>query len=165
MPCNLCTEPLSYANLSRLSRACPPCCRHYEQMNAGFKGYRPEPMKKCDLWDNSSAYEEWLQVAPLIEQVRLHAPEEYAKQRCDIRDMRGDVGLPKLEPLESQVYNAWIEEGVKIDKMAEVLGLTTTQIRRIMSVVRMKLKQQMGYFKAIQKLEADAEDLKKRKGF
>jgi len=164
MSCKLCSEPLSYANFSRLSRACTHCHRHYEQMRAGFRGYRPEPKKKDNLWDNSSAYEEWLQVAPPIEQVRLFAKEEYAKQRCDIRDMRGDVGLPKFEPLESQVYNAWIEEGVKVDKMAEVLGLSTTQIRHIMSVVRMKLRKQMAYFQEVQKLEADAEDIKKRKG-
>lgn len=167
MTCRLCTEKLSPANYSKLGRACASCHRHYTQMRSGFKGVRPEPKDDTELWDNSAAYDEWvlsLGSDSGSEQVALPTKEEYTKQRCDIRDMRGEVGLPKFAPLESQVYTAWVEEGVKDEKMQEVLGLTYRQLQHVKSVVRTKLRKQMAYFKTIKKLEADATDLKQRKG-
>lgn len=167
MSCKLCAEKLSPINFSKLNRACASCRRHYTQMQAGFKGVKLEAKDSTELWDNSEAYNEWvssLGSAEEIDQVSVSSKEEYTQQRCDIRDMRGDVGLPKFAPLESQVYTAWVEEGVKDEKMQEVLGLTYRQLQHVKAVVRMKLRKQMNYFKTVQKLEADAEDLKKRKG-
>jgi hypothetical protein len=78
--------------------------------------------------------------------------------------MRSEVGLPSFAPLESQVFTAWIEEGVRDDKIQEVLGLTYRQLSHVKAVVRIKLKKQMAYFLTVKKLSKDAEDLKKRKG-
>jgi hypothetical protein len=166
MACKLCTEKLSYANLSKLSRACAPCRRQYQQMRSGFSGYKPEQKEKHNLWDNGAAYEEWVQSLgdAQVEQVNVRTKDEYTEQRCDVRDMRGEVGMPKFAPLESQVFTAWIEEGVKPEKIAEVLGLSRSQVRHVMSVVRMKLRKQMSFYQEVKKLSAEATDLAKRKG-
>jgi hypothetical protein len=136
-------------------------------MSAGMKGLKPEQKKDDTTWDNTAAYEEWVQKIgdeAIVEQVKLKSTKDYVDQRCDIRDMRSEVGLPKFEPLESQVFTAWIEEGVKDDKMAEVLGLSLGQVRHVMAVVRMRLKKQMAYYQEVKKLTLEAEEIKKRKG-
>jgi hypothetical protein len=155
MSCKLCTEKLSAANLFKLSRACASCKKQYSQMRAGFRGVVYEPKKEVEKWDNSGAYDEWMQSLGEddgLEQVKVNAKEEYTKQRCDIRDMRNAVGLPKLLPLEAQVFTAWVEDGVKDGRMQEALGLTYNQIQHVKAIVRMRLRKQMCYFQEIQKL-------------
>lgn len=166
MACKLCTEKLSYANVSKMSRACASCHRQYQQMLSGFRGYKAEPKDKHNFWDNSTVYEDWVKSlgeAQVADPVSVKSKAEYTEQRCAVRDMRGDVGMPRFAPLESQVYTAWIEEGVKVDKIAEVLGLSTKQVRHVMSIVRMKLRKQMLYYQEVKKLTLEADDLKKRK--
>jgi hypothetical protein len=124
-------------------------------MRAGFRGVVYEPKKEVEKWDNSGAYDEWMQSLgeeDTLEQVKVNAKEEYTKQRCDIRDMRNAVGLPKLLPLEAQVYTAWVEDGVKDGRMQEALGLTYNQLQHVKAIVRMRLKKQMAYYKTIQRL-------------
>jgi hypothetical protein len=165
MSCKLCFEKLSFAHVDKIGRACASCRRHYLQMQAGFKGVRPEPKDETELWDNSSVYESWANsLSAENERVQLDTKEEYVQQRCDTRDMRAVVGLPEFAPLESQVYTAWIEEGVKDGKIQEVLGLNYDQLSHVKRVIRVKLQKQMAYFKTVKRLEDQAEDLKKRKG-
>jgi len=164
MQCKYCVTKLTLYDAFRLKGACPACRRHYEQLRAGYKGFKPEPKDETVRWDNSAVYDEWLSSLEEAKPIVISNKGEYTEQRCDIRDMRTDVGLPKFAPLESQVYTAWIEEGVKDGKMQEVLGLTYKQLSHVKSVVRLKLKNQMVYFKTVKRLETEAEDMKKRKG-
>lgn len=166
MSCKLCTEKLSPSNFFKLRGACGPCRKNYEQMRAGFRGVVYEQQEKVSTWDNSEAYNEWVGSlgTESTDQVSVKSNEEHTKQRCDVRDMRGVVGMPKFHPLEAQVYTAWVEEGVKDDKMKEVLGLTYAQIQHVKSVVRMRLRKQMSFFKAVQKVDDEAAVIKKRKG-
>jgi hypothetical protein len=167
MGCKYCSSRLTYENLYKLKGACSACHRHYEQLRAGFKGVKPEPKDETVRWDNSSAYEEWLNSLndpALAEKIAVDSKGTYTEQRCDIRDMRSDVGLPKFEPLEGQVFTAWIEEGVKDNKMQEVLGLNYRQLSHVKAVVRIKLKKQMAYYLTVKRLSKDAEGIKKRKG-
>jgi len=161
MSCRLCTEKLSAANLFKLSRACASCKKQYDQMRAGFRGVVYEPKKEVEKWDNSVAYEEWVQSLgedDELERVKVDAKEEYTQQRCDIRDMRGAVGLPKFLPLERQVFTAWVEDGVKDGRMQEALGLTYNQLQHVKAIVRMRLRKQMAYFQTVKKLAEEKHD-------
>jgi hypothetical protein len=167
MKCKYCDLKLTLDNYPKPNRACAACRRHYEQLKAGFKGVKPELKDETEIWDNSTAYEEWISVledSDIPEKVVLNSNGTYTEQRCDVRDMRTEVGLPKFKPLESQVYTAWVEEGVKDNKMQEVLGLTHRQLAHVKSVVKVKLKKQMAYYLTVKKLNKDVELLKKRKG-
>jgi hypothetical protein len=81
---------------------------------------------------------------------------EYVEQRCDIRDMKKIIGLPTFLPLEQQVYTAWIGEGVKDEKIQEVLGLTYSQLFHIKTVIRNRLQRKMSEFQTVKKLEKEA---------
>src|SRR5271165_4007430 len=110
MACKLCSETMEYSKAYNLSGACESCKRQYKQMLSGFRGVVYEPKDKTTHWDNSEAYEEWKQSLAdedTANRVVLKSNDEYTKQRCDIRDMKHVIGLPKFLPLESQVFIAW----------------------------------------------------------
>jgi len=159
MSCKFCSEKLDSSNLSKVSRACAPCKKQYDQMRAGFRGVVYEPKVKTEKWDNSEAYDEWIQSIgdDGTDVVSVKSKDEYTEQRCDVRDMRNTVGLPKFFPLENQVYTAWIEDGVKDEKMQEVLGLTYNQLQHVKRMVRMRLRKQMSCFQVVKKLSVEAE--------
>ena len=135
MACKLCTLPLVYSNLYKMRGACASCKKQYDQLRAGFRGVMQESKDKPSRWDNSEAYEEWAKglEANDLDHVMIHSKKEYAEQRCDTRDMRREVGLPKFARLESQVYVAWIEEGVKDEKEQLIPTLDPKTARRLIA--------------------------------
>jgi hypothetical protein len=157
MQCPVCSLRLTYDVVKLLNKACASCQRHIRQMLAGFHGVIAEPRKEKLLWDNTDAFEDWK--AHLADNdtavVHLRKKDEYNTQRCDLRDMRKTVGLPKFLPLEEQVFTAWITEGVKDEDIQEVLGLTYSQLFAVKNVVKKRLQKQMAYFHQIQKLEKE----------
>lgn len=168
MSCKLCPVKIEWAHIAEIGKACPSCRKQYVQMLAGFKGILPTTKEEKELWDNSEAYNEWvgkLEATDADHHISIRSKDEYVKQRIDVREMRNVVGLPPFESLEKQVFTAWIEEGVKDERMQEVLGLTYRQLTHVKSVVRARLRKQMAFYHQVQKLEAQAEQIKKQKGF
>lgn len=154
MACKLCKSSITYHNLPFLRGACGSCKKQYEQLRAGFKGVQAETKEKVAHWDNSEAYESWAQGLEEndLDTVPVSSKKEYTEQRCDVRDMKREAGLPKFADLERQVYVAWIDEGVRDEKIQQVLGLTYNQLQHVKRVVRVRLRKQMAYYQAIKKL-------------
>jgi hypothetical protein len=157
MQCPVCPQRLTYALIQLMDKACGPCQRQLKQMQAGFRGVIQESRSKKTIWDNSSGYNEW--VHQLVEQdtvrVQIKKKDDYVLQRCDTRDMKRVVGLPKFLPLEDQVFTAWINEGRKDETIQEVLGLTYSQLFHVKKVIRVRLQKQMAYYHQIKKLEKE----------
>jgi hypothetical protein len=155
MSCPVCPQKLTREVYALMNKACGPCQRQIKQMMAGFHGVMAEPRRMKTTWDNTIVFEEWK--SQLTESdtaiIHLRKKDEYVEQRCDLRDMKKVVGLPKFLPLEDQVFTAWILEGVKDEKIQEVLGLTYSQLFAVKSVVKKRLQRQMAYYKQIQLLE------------
>jgi hypothetical protein len=127
-------------------------------MMAGFRGVMAESRPKKTIWDNTAGYQEW--VGKLeetdVDTVRVKGKkEDYVALRCDVRDMKRVVGIPKFLPLEDQVYTAWVNQGVKDEKIQEVLGLTYSQLCHVKRVIQIRLKKQMGYYHEVRKLEKE----------
>lgn len=155
--CPVCPQKLTYDSIRLMRQACPSCQRQLKQMLAGFRGVMTEARPKKTLWDNSIAYEEWrASLAPSdLVHVNLRKKDEPVSQRCDIRDMKRVVGIPKFLELEKQVYTAWILDGTKDERMQEVLGLTYSQLFQVKKVVKNRLQKQMAYYHQIKKLEKE----------
>ena len=158
MSCPLCTKSLTPESVAQVHRACGPCQRQIKQMRAGFHGVLTEPRPQKSIWDNTAAYAEWVNSLEETDMATVHIrkKDEYVIQRCDLRDMKRIVGLPKFLPLEDQVYTAWINEGVKDEKIQEVLGLSYSQLVHVKKVIRVRLQKQMSYFHTIKRLSKDA---------
>ena len=108
MSCPVCPQKLTYAVVPLLNKACGPCQRQIKQLLAGFHGVLAEPRRLKTTWNNTEAFEEWkthLTVSDLA-LVHLCKKDDYTTQRCDLRDMKKVVGLPKFLPLEDQVFTA-----------------------------------------------------------
>lgn len=157
MSCPVCTQKLTYDIVHLASKACGPCQRQIKQMMAGFHGVITEARPEKTVWDNTSAYMEWLnKLDPSdTDKVNLKKKDDYVVQRCDLRDMKRVVGLPKFLPLEDQVYTAWIKEGVKDEKIQEVLGLTYSQLFHIKKVIKIRLQKQMRYYHTVKQLQQE----------
>lgn len=157
MTCPACPEKMTYALIGLVDKACGPCQRQIKQMMAGFRGVVSETRPNKTVWDNTVTYNAWL--AQLTEAdnttVQLKKSDDYVFQRCDIRDMKRVAGLPKLLSLEDQVYTAWINEGVKDEKIQEVMGLTYSQLVHVKKIIRMRLRKQMAYYHQIKKIEKE----------
>lgn len=140
-----------------MRQACSSCQKQLKQMLAGFRGVITETRAKKTLWDNSVAYEEWKSSLDPndLNPVQLRKKDEPVSQRCDIRDMKRVIGVPKFKPLEKQVYTAWILDGTKDERMQEVLGLTYSQLFQVKKVVKNKLQKNMAYYHQIKKLEKE----------
>lgn len=157
MTCPLCPQKLTYDSIRLLSKACPSCEKQVKQMLAGFNGVMTTHKSPKTIWDNSIAYNEWLLSLKENdkEPVKLSKNAQYVEQRCDIRDMKRIVGIPKFLPLEEQVFTAWILDGTKDERMQEVLGLTYSQLFQIKKIVKYRLQKQMAYYHQIKKLEKE----------
>lgn len=157
MTCPVCPLKLDRSTYDLIHKACGSCQRHIRQMMAGFHGVISQEKPKKFRWNNTVAYEEWkLQLAANDEiKVRIKDNAEYTEQRCDIRDMKRIVGLPKFLSLEKQVFTAWILEGQKDERIQEVLGLTYSQVFHIKKVIKIRLQKQMAYYHQVKKLEKD----------
>lgn len=157
MSCPVCPQKLTYQIAHLSPKACGSCQRQIKQMMAGFRGVMTEARPQKTIWDNTVAYTEW--VAKLdpadTEKVGLKKKDDYVIQRCDLRDMKRVAGLPKFLSLEDQVYTAWINEGVKDEKIQEVLGLTYSQLFHVKKVIKVRLQKQMAYYHQIKKLERE----------
>lgn len=157
MQCPACPQKMTYALIHLVDKACGPCQRQIKQMMAGFRGVVSETRPNKTIWDNTPTFNTWL--AQLSDadnvSVQLKAKDDYVLLRCDVRDMKRVAGLPKFLPLEDQVYTAWINEGVKDEKIQEVLGLTYSQLFHVKKVIRMRLRKQMAYYHQIKKLEKE----------
>lgn len=159
MSCPLCTQKLTRSLYPLIGKACGPCHRQLTQMMAGFHGIITESRPQKTVWDNTTAYQEWLTKLDPTDtaKVGLSKKDDYIIQRCDLRDMKRVVGLPKWLPLEDQVYTAWVNEGQKDARIQEVLGLTYSQLFHVKKVIQVRLKKQMLYFRQIKKLEKEGE--------
>jgi len=157
MSCPLCTEKLTRESARLLNKACGPCQRQVKQLMAGFRGVIMESRAPKHTWDNTKGYMEWVGQLEQTDAdtVPFKKNAEYVEQRCDIRDMKRIVGLPEFLPLESQVYTAWIGEGVKDEKIQEVLGLTYSQLFHIKSVIRNRLQRKMAEYHQVKKLDKE----------
>lgn len=157
MTCPVCPTKLSRASYDLIHKACGPCQRQIKQMMAGFRGVMPEAKVKTTRWDNTAAYEAWKAKLTDQDEVKVHLNNkaEYVEQRCDIRDMKRVVGIPKLLDLEKQVFTAWMIEGTKDERIREVLGLTYSQLFHIKRVIKGRLQKQMAYYHQIKKLEKE----------
>lgn len=157
MTCPVCPLKLTPEVYHLANKACGSCQRHIRQMLAGFRGILTEPRQKPAKWDNSATYNEWLaKLDPHdADIVKINKKDDYVTQRCDLRDMRRVVGLPKFAQLEDQVFTAWVLEGAKDERMQEVLGLTYSQLVHVKRVVRNRLQKQMGYYHQVKKLEKE----------
>ena len=157
MTCPVCPEKLSYNHIRVIHLACGPCQRQIKQMLAGFHGVLTEARPKRTIWDNTEGFEEWkAQLSETdLNRVLLNKKEDYVLQRCDLRDMKRVVGIPKFLPLERQVYTAWLLEGTKDERIQEVLGLTYSQLFQVKKIVRNRLQRQMAYYHQIKKLEKE----------
>jgi len=157
MSCPVCPQKLTREVYDLVDQACASCQRHIRQMMAGFHGVIAEPKKTNNTWDNSDVYEEWK--ASLVthdaDPVHLNKKGEYLEQRCDIRDMKRVVGLPKFLPLERQVFTAWIMEGQRDQRIQEVLGLTYSQVFQVKKIIQKRLQKQMSYYHEVKKLEKE----------
>ena len=160
MACPACPEKLTYKSARLLDKACGPCQRQIRQLMAGFHGVVAEARPQKIVWDNTEVYQEWLNKLTTSETgaVHLKKKDDYVIQRCDLRDMKRVVGLPKFLPLEDQVYTAWVNEGVKDEKIQEVLGLTYSQLFQIKKVIRIRLQKQMAYYRQVKQLEKEKQD-------
>jgi hypothetical protein len=158
MACMLCTQKLTYENTKLIDKACGSCQRHLKQMRAGFRGVITESRPLKHIWDNTAGYMEWVGQLEQTDAdtVNVKKNGEYVTQRCDVRDMKRIVGLPQFLPLELQVYTAWIVEGVKDEKIQEVLGLTYSQLFHVKNVIQKRLQKQMAEFHQVKKLEKEA---------
>jgi hypothetical protein len=154
MSCPVCPQKLTYSVAHLANKACGSCQRQIKQMLAGFRGVMTEARPQKTIWDNTVAYEEW--VSKLAEAdtttVNLKKKDDYVIQRCDLRDMKRVAGLPKFLPLEDQVYTAWINEGVKDEKIQEVLGLTYSQLFQVKRIIKIRLQKQMQEYHKIKQL-------------
>lgn len=157
MKCPVCPIKLTPEVYGLINKACQSCQRQIRQMMAGFNGVIAEPRRLKETWDNTQAFEEWKSglTEADTDPVALRKKDEYTTQRCDIRDMKRVVGLPKFPPLEEQVFTAWVLEGEKDERMQEVLGLTYSQLFAVKNVVKKRLQKQMAYYHQIQKLEKE----------
>jgi hypothetical protein len=157
MSCPVCPLKLTYDVAPLIHKACGSCQRQIKQMLAGFRGVMTESRPKKSIWDNTAGYEEWLSLLAEAdtEKVNLRKKDDYVIQRCDLRDMKRIAGLPKFLPLEDQVYTAWINEGVKDEKIQEVLGLTYSQLFHVKKVIKIRLQKQMAYYHTIKKLDQE----------
>lgn len=157
MTCPVCPQKLTYAVAGLFNKACGPCQRQIKQMMAGFRGVMTEARPQKTLWDNTEAYQAWVDAlnAVEVEAAKLRKKDDYVIQRCDLRDMKRVVGLPKLPPLEDQVYTAWINEGVKDEKIQEVLGLTYSQLFHVKKIIKIRLQKHMAYYHEVKKLEKE----------
>lgn len=157
MTCPVCPEKMTYALIDVIHKACGPCQRQFKQMLGGFRGVPQVPKKKTSRWNNTVAYDEWR--SQIVEgdlfRVAIDAKAEQVEQRCDIRDMKRVCGLPKFLPLERQVFTAWIVDGLKDERIQEVLGLNYSQLVHIKKVVKIRLQKQMAYYHEIKKLEKE----------
>jgi hypothetical protein len=160
MSCPVCPQKLTREVYSLVNKACGPCQKQIKQMMAGFHGVIAEPRRLKTTWDNTSAFEEWKAhlTSSDVAVVHLRKKDDYTTQRCDLRDMKKSVGLPKFLPLEAQVFTAWILEGQKDERIQEVLGLTYSQLFAVKSVVKKKLQKQMAYYKQVQKLAKETDN-------
>jgi hypothetical protein len=157
MQCPVCPEKLTYAVAHLVNKACGPCQRQIKQMMAGFRGVIAEARPKKTVWDNTEVFLEWQSKLDALDldPAKLRKKDDYVIQRCDLRDMKRIVGLPKFLPLEAQVFTAWINEGRKDETIQEVLGLTYSQLFHVKKVIRVRLQKQMAYYHSIQKLEKE----------
>ena len=157
MQCPVCPQKLTYDAIRLMRVACGPCQRQLKQMLAGFRGVISEARSKKTLWDNTPAYEEWKASldATDLAIVLLRKKDNEVNQRCDIRDMKRIIGMPKFLPLEKQVFTAWVLEGTKDERMQEVLGLTYSQLFQVKKIVRNRLQRQMAYYHQVKKLEKE----------
>ena len=160
MQCPVCPQKLTYAIVGLVDKACGPCQRQIRQMMAGFRGIVTEARPKKTLWDNTETYQAWVDSlqATDIEKAHLRKKDDYVIQRCDLRDMKRVVGLPKFPSLEDQVYTAWINEGVKDEKIQEVLGLTYSQLFHVKKIIKIRLQKQMAYYHEVKKLEKEGKN-------
>lgn len=157
MSCPVCPLKMTYAVVPLLNKACGSCQRHIKQMMAGFNGVVTESRPLKNTWDNSAAYREWMgQLKDCdSEPVNLKKKDSEVIQRCDIRDMRRIVGLPTFLPLEQQVFNGWIVDREKDEKLQELMGLTYSQLVHVKKIVKLRLQKQMAYYHTIKKLEKE----------
>lgn len=157
MSCPVCSQKLTRDVYPLLNKACGSCQKQIKNMMAGFHGIIAEPKRIKTVWDNTVAYEDWQAHLTVSDTATIHVrkKDEYTIQRCDLRDMKRVIGLPKFLPLEKQVFTAWILEGVKDEKMQEVLGLTYSQLFAVKNVVKKRLQKNMAYYHQIQKLEKE----------
>jgi hypothetical protein len=160
MSCPVCSQKLTYAVVGLANKACVSCQRQIKQMLSGFNGVTAEPKHIKTTWDNTVAFEEWKASLTSTDTAIVHIrkKDDHVIQRCDLRDMKRVVGIPRFLPLEKQVFTAWILEGVKDEKMQEVLGLTYSQLFAIKSVVKKRLQKHMAYYHQIQKLDKEKND-------
>lgn len=160
MQCPVCPQKLTYAVAGLVDKACGPCKRQIKHMLSGFHGVITETRTKDTLWDNTETYQTWVDSLQEtdVEKAHLRKKDDYVIQRCDLRDMKRVVGLPKFPTLEGQIYTAWINEGVKDDKIQAVLGLTYSQLFHVKKVIKIRLQKQMSYFHTIKRLEKDKGD-------
>jgi len=157
MSCPVCPLKMTYDVAPMINKACGSCQRQIKQMLAGFRGFMTEARPKKTVWDNTAAYQEWQSRLDALDldPVKLRKKDDYVVQRCDLRDMKRVVGLPKFLPLEDQVYTAWINEGVKDEKIQEVLGLTYSQLFQVKRIIKIRLQKHMNYYHSIKKLEEE----------
>jgi hypothetical protein len=128
-------------------------------MMAGFRGVITESRPLKHIWDNTAGYMEWVGQLEQTDADTVNLKgkkDEYVELRCDVRDMQRIVGLPKFLPLEQQVYTAWVKEGVKDEKIQEVLGLTYSQLFHVKNVIQGRLRKQMAEYQNIKRLEKEA---------
>jgi len=155
MTCPVCPRKLTPELYPLVNKACGSCQRQIRQMMSGFNGVVVEPRRARTTWDNTEAFEGWKSslTSSDVAMVHLRKKDDHAMQRCDLRDMKRAVGLPRFLPLEAQVFTAWVLEGVKDEKIQEVLGLTYSQLFAVKGVVKKRLQKQMCYFMQIKLLE------------
>lgn len=160
MSCVLCPQTLTYSLISEMHKGCASCQKQLKQMLAGFRGVMLQTRPKKTLWNNTAGYTEWLDKLEETDgdTVNLRKKDDYVIQRCDLRDMKKIVGLPKFLPLEDQVFTAWINEGVKDEKIQEVLGLNYSQLFHVKTVIRRRLQKQMAYYHQVKKLAKEKTD-------
>jgi hypothetical protein len=152
MQCPVCPQKLTYAVAGLVDKACVSCQRQIKQMMAGFRGVITEARPKKTLWDNTETYQAWVDSLQEtdVEKAHLRKKDDYVIQRV--------VGLPKFPSLEDQVYTAWINEGVKDEKIQEVLGLTYSQLFHVKKVIKIRLQKQMAYYHEVKKLEKEGKN-------
>lgn len=157
MTCPVCPQKLTRDVYPLVHKACASCQKQIKQMMAGFHGVIIEHKSLKTTWDNSAVFEDWkAHLTPNdLAIVHVRKKDEYNTQRCDLRDMKHFVGLPKFLPLEDQVFTAWVLEGVKDEKIQEVLGLTYSQLFAVKTIVKKRLQKQMSYYHQIKKLSQE----------
>ncbi|SRR5260221_460187 len=160
MSCSVCSQKLTYEVCYNAKNACNSCQKQINQMLAGFRGIMTEAHPQKHLWDNTEAYEEWVNKLDPADTAKVHLKkkDDYVIQKCDLRDMKRIVGLPKWLPLEDQVYTAWVNEGRKDETIQEVLGLTYSQLFQVKKVIKIRLQKQMSYYHSVKKLEEEKSD-------